>query len=163
MDGHRAARVIPLAGLTTVGPPGSTAPALQAVPPGTEWIVDAHGCDPASLRSEPALRALFARVIADLGLSAVGDGVWRVFPGEGGITGLQLLSESHLACHTFPERGFAAFNLYCCRPRPDWPWAQRLAEALGAAEVQVRVLERGAEAPDGVPGEVRGGGEGTQW
>lgn len=119
---------------------------MQAIPPGTEWVVDAHGCEAAPLRSEAALRAVFTRVVADLGLVAAGDGVWRVFPGEGGITGLLLLTESHLACHTFPERGFAAFNLYCCRPRPEWPWAERLAEALGAREVHVRVLDRGAAA-----------------
>ena len=31
-----------------------------------------------------------------------------------------LLSESHLSGHTFPETGFAAINLYCCRPREAW-------------------------------------------
>ena len=110
---------------------------------GTEWIVDAHGCDPESLRSTAALQSLFERVVREVGLSAVGDPTWRVFPGEGGITGLQLLAESHLACHTFPETGFAAFNLYCCRPRAAWPWEDRLREALGAADVQVTTLARG--------------------
>ena len=114
------------------------------IPPGTEWVVDAHGCDPATLRSTAALQALFDRVVREVGLSAAGDPVWRVFPGEGGITGLQLLTESHLACHTFPETGFAAFNLYCCRPRDEWPWAERLRESLGASDVQVRTLVRGA-------------------
>ena len=69
--------------------------------------------------------------------------VWHVFPGEVGITGVLLLSESHLACHTFPERGFAAFDLYCCRPSQPWPWEERLAEALGAERVHVRSLPRG--------------------
>jgi S-adenosylmethionine decarboxylase len=113
------------------------------IPSGTEWVVDAHGCDPASLRSTDALRAVFERVVREVGLSAAGDPVWRVFPGEGGITGLQLLTESHLACHTFPETGFAAFNLYCCRPRAEWPWAERLREAIGAADVRVTTLVRG--------------------
>ena len=54
-----------------------------------------------------------------------------------------LLQESHLACHTFPERGFAAFDLYCCRPRPEWPWAERLSEILSAARVEIRRLPRG--------------------
>lgn len=110
---------------------------------GTEWIVDAHGCDPESLRSTAALQSLFERVVREVGLSAAGDPVWRVFPGEGGITGLQLLTESHLACHTFPETGFAAFNLYCCRPRAAWPWADRLREEIGASEVKVTTLARG--------------------
>lgn len=113
------------------------------IPSGTEWVVDAHGCDPASLRSTDALRAVFERVVREVGLSAAGDPVWRVFPGEGGITGLQLLTESHLACHTFPETRFAAFNLYCCRPRAEWPWAERLREAIGAADVRVTTLARG--------------------
>jgi S-adenosylmethionine decarboxylase len=113
------------------------------VPTGTEWVVDAHGCDPLALRSREVLDAVFRRVVAELGLRAAGEVVWREFPEPGGITGLLLLTESHLACHTFPERGFAAFNLYCCRPREDWPWAERLQAALGARSVSVRRLARG--------------------
>ena len=105
--------------------------------------MDAHGCDPARLRSPETLREVFDRVVRELGLHAAGDPVWRVFPAPGGVTGLLLLTESHLACHTFPERGFAAFNLYCCRPRGEWPWADRLRDTLGAADVRVRVVARG--------------------
>ena len=115
-----------------------------SVPLGQEWLVDAHGCDPARLGSEPLLRELFARIVRELNLTAAGDPVFRTFPGPGGVTGLLLLTESHLACHTFPERAFGAFNLYCCRERPDWPWEERLREELGAARVEVRKLARGA-------------------
>ena len=121
----------------------STGHTLPDLVLGTEWIVDAHGCDPAALRSCPTLGQLFDRVVDELGLRPVGEPVWHVFPGPGGITGVLLLSESHLACHTFPERGFAGFNLYCCRPRPDWPWSERLAEALGATSVRVTIHPRG--------------------
>jgi len=116
---------------------------VTLVPPGTEWVVDAHGCDPDRLRSREVLESVFREVVEDLGLRAAGEAVWRVFPGEGGVTGLLLLTESHLACHTFPERGFAAFNLYCCRPRADWPWPDRLRASLAAREVSVRRLDRG--------------------
>ncbi len=106
-------------------------------------MVDARGCDPESLRSREVLESLFRQVVEELGLRAASETLWRVFPGEGGITGILLLTESHLACHTFPERGFAAFNLYCCRPRAEWAWTDRLRAALGAREVSVRRLERG--------------------
>ena len=112
------------------------------IPSGTEWVVDAHGCDPESLRSRGALKAVFDRVVDELGLSAAGDPVWRVFPGEGGITGLLLLTESHLACHTFPERGFAASSLLLPAAR-RMALAKRLREALGATHVQVTTLVRG--------------------
>jgi S-adenosylmethionine decarboxylase len=110
---------------------------------GVEWLVDAHGCAPRPLRSPDILAALFDRIVAELGLHPAGEAQWRVFPGEGGVTGLLLLSESHLACHTFPERGFAGFNLYCCRPRDEWPWEERLRETLCARRVLVRSFPRG--------------------
>jgi S-adenosylmethionine decarboxylase len=125
---------------------GAAAPARvqDPVPLGTEWLVDAHGCDPGRLRSQARLGRLFARIVEELGLNPAGEATWRTFPGAGGVTGMLMLTESHLACHTFPERAFAAFSLYCCRPRPEWPWAERLAEELGAGRVEVRSVARGA-------------------
>jgi S-adenosylmethionine decarboxylase len=113
---------------------------------GCEWIVDAFGCDPEVLGSRDTLDALFAQVIRDLSLTAVAPPVWHRFPGPGGLTGVVVLSESHLTCHTFPERGFAAINLYCCRPRAPWPWADELARRLGASDVRVTAHARGAAA-----------------
>lgn len=113
---------------------------------GIEWIVDAFGCDPEALRSEEALRGLFARAVQELRLTPVAEPLWHVFPGPAGLSGLLLLAESHLACHTFPETGYASLNLYCCKPRPAWDFAARLREALGARRVQVRSVERGEEA-----------------
>lgn len=109
---------------------------------GIEWLVEAAGCRAAALRDPALLEELFRRVIEDLGLHPLHAPSWHVFPDPGGVTGFVMLSESHLACHTYPEHGLAAINLYCCRPRPDWPWRDRLAEILGAAEVRVRVLDR---------------------
>jgi len=78
----------------------------------------------------------------ELNLQVVGEMLWHQFPEPGGVTGLALLSESHLACHTYPEYGVATFNLYCCRARPEWPWAERLSEMLGARAVKVQAVER---------------------
>lgn len=110
---------------------------------GTEWLIEAHDCDPAILRDEGVLRELFAGVMDDLGLKAVGE-VWHKFPGEGGVTGMVALTESHLACHTYPEYRIATFNLYCCRTRPEWDWDANLKHKIGAASVSITKTERGA-------------------
>ena len=113
---------------------------------GTEWLVEAAGCKPTTLRDERLLRELFDRIISDLGLKAIGS-VWHTFAGEGGVTGLVALTESHLACHTYPEYGTATFNLYCCKTRPEWSWEQHLTDALGATSVTVTKIERGEQNP----------------
>ncbi|HEX2059561.1 MAG TPA: S-adenosylmethionine decarboxylase, partial [Thermoanaerobaculia bacterium] len=99
-------------------------------------------CREEALRDPLLLDRLFARVIDELALRPLHAPAWHVFPGPGGVTGFVMLTESHLACHTYPEHRTATFNLYCCRERPDWPWRERLAEMLGATDVRVRSLER---------------------
>lgn len=112
---------------------------------GTEWLVDAEGCSAELIRDSEVLRTLCEEVIAKLNLRVVGKPAWHRFPTPGGITGLYLLSESHLTFHTFPESGVATFNLYCCRPRPPFAWDQRLRDLLQAAKVVVRTVDRGTE------------------
>jgi len=120
---------------------------------GTEWLIEATGCDAERLRSETALRSVFDSVIADLGLKAI-DSIWHTFPGEGGVTGLVALTESHLACHTYPEHGTATFNLYCCRTRPEWDWEGHLKASLAAELVSVTKIERGTPESLAAGGDV---------
>ncbi len=116
---------------------------------GCEWLVDADGCTEESLRSRECLEALCNRIVSELGLHVIGLPLWRRFPEPGGVTGLYLLSESHLACHTWPEHGVATFNLFCCRRPQEWPWELRLRESLGSRHVVVRTVKRGTPAlPD---------------
>jgi S-adenosylmethionine decarboxylase len=109
---------------------------------GTEWLIEATGCEAAILRDERHIRSVLDAVILDLGLKVIGA-VWHTFPDEGGVTGIVALTESHLACHTYPEHGTATFNLYCCRERPEWDWKGRLSALLGASKVSITRIERG--------------------
>ena len=115
---------------------------------GTEWVIDASGCEAEILADVDRLKFVFERIIHDLELHVVGEISWHQFPEPGGVTGIALLSESHLTCHTYPEFGAASFNLYCCRNRTTWPWERMLREMLGATEVHVRVFERLSYAND---------------
>lgn len=120
---------------------------FRPVDAGVEWLIEADGCPPEPLRSAATLRALLEDVIERLSLRVVGQPHWHTFPGEGGVTGMYLLSESHLTVHTYPELGLATLNLYCCRPRPDYPWQDALRNRLQASRVRVRTLARALDEP----------------
>ncbi|MBZ2183762.1 MAG: S-adenosylmethionine decarboxylase [Bryobacter sp.] len=114
---------------------------------GYEWLVEAYGCDPVLLGHRESLEALFSALVDGMDLHPVQPVCWHQFaspapPLPGGITGLLLLSESHLTCHTFPEHASICLNLFCCKPRPEYDFKTTLEQRLGAGSVRVRKLER---------------------
>lgn len=109
---------------------------------GCEWVVEAYGCDPGALQDVTRLRTLFDAIIGGMALHPIAEPAWHKFPGEGGVTGFTMLSESHIACHTFPEYRSLCLNLFCCRPRPEWQFEAYLKAAFGAGSVQVRRIDR---------------------
>ncbi len=112
---------------------------------GTEWLIEVFDADANALRDVEILRGIFQSIVADLDLKTLGEAFWHQFGGERGITGLTALTESHLACHTYPEHRTATFNLYCCRTRPEWNWEANLKKTLGAGAVKVTKIERGSD------------------
>ena len=74
-------------------------------------------CDVSVMTDAETLAALCRTHTLDVGLTLVGE-KWHTFPdyqGEpGGVTGMLLLAESHLAIHTWPERGGVTLDVYVC-------------------------------------------------
>ncbi len=127
---------------------------------GLEWIVDARGCHADRLADLEAVRQCCESIVTAMQLHVVGQPQWRKFDGPGGVTGLYLLSESHLSCHTFPEYGLLCLNVYSCRPRTPPDWERFLADELGATDVVVRELSRGLSEAAVLPRATPLGGAG---
>lgn len=79
-------------------------------------------CAPELLTDEPTLRERCTQLTEAAGLTIVGAHfhTFPPFDGEpGGITGMLLLAESHLAIHTWPERGAVTLDVYVCNFQHD--------------------------------------------
>lgn len=114
---------------------------------GRSWSLEVGGLPRPALEGDAgrsALQGLFALLVDELGLHPVAEPVWHVFPPpHRGVTGIVALSESHLACHSFPEFGALTLDLYTCRPRTAPDWAELLRRALGGdPQVTVRSQDR---------------------
>lgn len=121
---------------------------------GLHLTADLADCPPGlPLMTEPAaLRALCLAAVAEAGLQPVGELFHRFEPaaagGPAGITGVVLLAESHLAVHTWPERGGVTLDVYVCNFGTDnSARAEQLLARLQAAfvpgAVQINRLLRG--------------------
>lgn len=91
---------------------------------------------------------MFAHLVVALDLHPVDEPVWHQFPATGGVTGFQILAESHLACHTFPEYSSICLNLFCCRRRSEWDFAGYFQREFAASRVNVRRIERTYQEAD---------------
>ena len=94
-----------------------------------------------------ALRNLCLGAVRDATLQPVGE-LFHTFPAPGGVTGVVLLAESHLAVHTWPELNAVTLDVYVCNLGTDNTHkAHALIEMLLAAfkpeQVERHALERG--------------------
>lgn len=65
------------------------------------------------------------------------------FSEGGGVSGVAVLAESHISVHTWPERDYAAFDIFMCgeaRPRDG---VEALREAFGPCTLNVTEHKRG--------------------
>lgn len=68
------------------------------------------------------------------------------FEPNGGISGVAVLAESHISIHSWPERDYAALDIFMCgRTRPE-RCLDVLESAFAAEKMTVKEILRGKEA-----------------
>ena len=70
----------------------------------------------------------------------------HVFEPNGGVSGVAVLAESHISTHTWPEREYAAFDVFMCGDAQPRKAIEILRNAFEAREVRVTDIRRGEGA-----------------
>ena len=65
------------------------------------------------------------------------------FSPSGGVSGVAVLAESHISVHTWPERGYAAFDVFMCGDAEPHRAVSILSQAFLAEKVEVTEQLRG--------------------
>lgn len=102
-----------------------------------------------------ALEALLKRA-AGAGGATVLSCHMHGFGNRQGFTGVALLAESHITVHTWPERRYAAFDVFMCGDC-DADRAAAVIAAVPETEVEIRAVDR----PGGANGMSGASGMGT--
>lgn len=115
---------------------------------GKHLILDLWGCDVKSLSSITFVRELITAAARKAGAVVI-DVVCHGF-NPGGVTGVAVLAESHISIHTWPERAYAAVDIFTCGDTIEpQDAASYLTERLCAKNSSTLLIERGIKPCSG--------------
>jgi len=116
---------------------------------GHHYIVEASGCNPKTIGSVERVQQILVKAA-----EIAGAQVWSIsfskFPPHG-VSGVVVISESHISTHTWPELGYVALDIYTCGNNIDPEKAVVYAvEAFGASTSHITEITRGIDEGDSI-------------
>jgi len=94
------------------------------------------------------VRATMRRATAAAGATLLHTHFHHFTP-NGGVTGVAMLAESHISIHSWPERGYAALDVFMCGDSDPDRAIEVLRAGFQPGEVEVREHKRGRVLPEG--------------
>lgn len=114
---------------------------------GRHILCELNGCDPEVLND----RKRIERIMVDAALKAgaeVREAVFHKFSPQG-VSGVVVVSESHLAIHTWPELGYAAVDVFTCGEHVDpWKASDYIVAMFRATDVTASEVQRGTRTQE---------------
>lgn len=108
------------------------------------YVLDIVINDVSFLQDEVRLQKFFSEILSVTDLNVIGY-LSQKFTAEGeGVTGLFLLSESHLSYHTYPQSHYISIDLYTCGSRCLSALREIKSRLDSATKLMVRCIERGS-------------------
>lgn len=108
---------------------------------GIHIIAELHGCDPALLDDEKFITNILLQAAKETKVTVV-DYVTRKFEPQG-VSVVIIVSESHIAIHTWPELRYAALDFYTCGQEDPENAVREIAAKLETKDLTIFRAERG--------------------
>lgn len=107
---------------------------------GTHLIVDLW--DAAHLDDIDLIEAAFRDAVTEAGATLLHIHLHHFTPNNG-VSGVAVLAESHISVHTWPENGFAAFDVFMCGGADPYRAVEVLRRAFKPGRIETREYLRG--------------------
>jgi len=116
--------------------------------------IDGYGGDRELLGSETLVRSLLDRYPGEINMTKISEPFVLRYVGEKaedwGVTGFVIIAESHIAIHTFPDRGYIWVDVFSCKEFETEGAVDSIIDAFGLTHVTEHIHERGLEYPHSV-------------
>ncbi|KOO46863.1 adenosylmethionine decarboxylase [Priestia koreensis] len=120
---------------------------------GRHVISELWGCDFDKLNDIEFIEKTFVDAALKSG-AEVREVAFHKFAPQG-VSGVVIISESHLTIHSFPEHGYASIDVYTCGHLDPNVAANHIAESLGAETRETVELPRGMGPVQVKPAQVK--------
>ncbi len=107
---------------------------------GHHLLIDLWGA--ARLADKPHVERTLRAASAAAGATVLGIDLHQ-FGGNGGVSGVAILAESHISIHTWPETGFAAIDVFLCGDTDPDKAASVLVAAFSPTRTAISAHKRG--------------------
>jgi len=109
---------------------------------GQHILLDLYDCDIKQLGDVDQIKAFMLEAAKIAEATIVGEFFHEFSPY--GISGIVIIAESHISIHTWPERNFAAIDIFTCSDEMKYEDAsQYLIKALKARKHEINNVKRG--------------------
>ncbi len=108
---------------------------------GKHYLVEFVGCDRGMLEYVTEVKSAFLQA-AEKSRAAIIDYHFHQFE-PCGVSGVILIAWSHFAVHTWPEDGYAAFDIFTCGEMYPEIAIEELKKSFRAEKAEVKILSRG--------------------
>ncbi|MCS7140423.1 MAG: adenosylmethionine decarboxylase [Candidatus Nezhaarchaeota archaeon] len=109
---------------------------------GRHIIIELYSCPPNLINDEAFIKNVMIEAVKVANGNVCGAFFHKFNPQ--GLTGVVIISESHISIHTWPEYGYAAVDVFTCGERMDpWKAYNYIVKNLKPSNVNVLEIKRG--------------------
>lgn len=109
---------------------------------GRHILAEIYECDPEILNNRNLIEKTMVEAALEAG-AEIREVAFHKFSPQG-VSGVVVISESHLAIHTWPELGYAAVDVFTCGDKCNpWDACNYLTEKFNAKHMTATEVKRG--------------------
>ena len=117
---------------------------------GLQLLLDCYGAKKELLESTELISKFLYELPEKIGMHRLSEPFVTYYDGDGkpedrGVTGFVIICESHISCHTYPEKGFVTIDVYSCK---NFDWRKTIKDiqkTFNVSDFEKKVVKRGSK------------------